>query len=156
MESLFPWNQTSRRWRSSFRAPFNIISYFDLEHRRLVSPTHIETKELFSAWSKSLMCIRNKNGPRRISWTLGAPQLQLPQSILDSVPFSLQNCLLFLRYDLNQGSWRSFAPQCSNFWLWMSLSTVLNAFLRSIDTSSFTSPLPIASYQTSHFLVSKS
>ena len=58
-----PCSQKARRWRSSFRAPFNTFKSVDLEHR-LASSAYIETEEVFNACGRSLMYNGNKSGPR--------------------------------------------------------------------------------------------
>ena len=71
MESLFPINQDSKRWRSMFRASFNIFVSLDLEHR-LVSSAYIETEELFTTYGRSLIYNRNKSGPKQCKRDLRA------------------------------------------------------------------------------------
>ena len=104
-DSLFPRNQDSKHCRSSFKVSFNISKSFDLEYR-LVSSAYMETDELFYTYGRSLIYIRNKSGSKH---DLCGTPVSI-NSIFESTPLSLQNCLLFMGYHLNQYCSRFSTP----------------------------------------------
>jgi len=121
--NLLPWSHKLRSLRSELIA--FVKSVTDLEEKKmLVSSAYIVTSVLCKANGKSLIQIKNRNGPRQGPW--GTPYLV--SCILGILQFTLQHCFFSFSYAVNQSSSTPSTPYKRSLAARISWSMVSKAF----------------------------